>query len=84
MRNLFAYIIILLVIGFFLYIKLVPYKDKLDNKFLGVFNFFHGLFHPILNFLKGYIKPYQVGMGLAIDLSQVIILAVFLFLLKFL
>lgn len=69
-----------LIIGLFLYSKLLPYKDKLNMKYRGVFNFFEGIFQPILNFLSILIKPFQVGQNLAVDMTQIVLLIVLLLL----
>ena len=75
--------IYVLIVGLFLYSKLLPYKDKLNNQYKGVFNFFNTIFSPILNFLKKYIKPFQVGQGLAVDMSQIVLLIILLFFITF-
>jgi hypothetical protein len=77
-------ILSILLIGLFLYSKLLPYKDKLNNKYKGVFNFFNAIFSPIINFLKSFIKPFTVGQGLSVDMTQVLLFAIFLMLLNFL
>jgi len=66
------------IIGLFLYSKLLPYKDKLNNQYTGIFNFFDTVFAPILFFLKRFIKPFQVGQGLSIDMTQIVLLILFL------
>ena len=71
-----------LIIGLFLYSKLLPFKDKLNDKYIRVFNFFDSIFTPVLNFLKRFIKPFQVGQGLSVDLTHIIILIVLLILLN--
>ena len=71
--------IYVLVVGLFLYSKLLPYKDKLNNQYKGIFNFFNTIFSPILNFLKKYIKPFQVGQGLSVDMTQIVLLVLLLF-----
>jgi uncharacterized protein YggT (Ycf19 family) len=68
-----------LIIGLFLYSKLLPYKDKLNNQYKGIFNFSNSIFGPILNFLKDFIKPFQVGVGLSVDMSQIVLLIILLF-----
>ncbi len=73
-----------LIVGLFLYSKLLPYKDKLNPQYKTVFDFFNSIFSPIFNFLKSFVKPFQVGIGLAVDMTQIILLIVFLMLLKFL
>jgi len=66
------------IIGLFLYSKLLPYKDKLNNRYKGIFEFFNSIFSPVLNFLKRFVKPFQVGQGLAVDMTQIILLILFL------
>jgi hypothetical protein len=67
-----------LIIGLFLYSKLLPYKDKLDNQYKGAFDFFNSVFTPVLNFLKKFVTPFQVGQGLSVDLTQIILLILLL------
>ena len=83
MKSLLILILDIFVIGLFLYSKLLPHKANLNNKYNGVFNFFNRVFTPILNFLKKYIKPFQVGSGLSVDMTQVVLLILFLVLLNF-
>lgn len=68
--------IYVLIVGLFLYSKLLPYKDKLNNQYKRPFSFFDTIFSPILNFLKKYIKPFQVGQGLAVDMTQIFLLLI--------
>jgi len=68
----------ILIVGLFLYSKLLPYKDKLNGQYKGIFNFFDSLFSPLFNFLKKYIKPFQVGQGLFVDLTQILLLILLL------
>lgn len=68
----------ILIVGLFLYSKLLPYKDKLNGQYKGIFNFFDSLFTPLFNFLKKYIKPFQVGQGLFVDLTQILLLILLL------
>ena len=75
-------ILSILLIGLFLYSKLLPYKDKLNNKYKGIFNFFNAIFSPILNFFKSFIKPFVVGQGLSVDMTQVLLFAIFIILLN--
>lgn len=70
-----------LIVGLFLYSKLLPYKDRLDQRYKKTFDFFSKLFNPILNFLRGVFKPTQVGSGLSVDMSQIVLLVVLLLLL---
>lgn len=70
-----------LIIGLFLYSKLLPYKDRLDQRYKGAFDLFSKLFNPVLNFLRGVFRPAQVGSGLSVDMSQIVLLMVLLLLL---
>ena len=72
-----------LIIGLFLYSKLLPYKDKLDNQYKSAFNFFETIFAPILNSSKSIIKPFQVGQGLFVDMTQMLLLIILLGLIYF-
>lgn len=83
MKSLFIFILDIFVIGLFLYSKLLPHKANLNYKYKGVFNFFNRVFTPVSNFLKKYIKPFQVGSGLFVDMTQVVLLILSLVLLNF-
>lgn len=83
MSHFIVYIIYVFIIGLFLYSKLLPYKDRLNKKYLGVFNFFNSVFSPILRLLNRFTKPVQVGQGLSVDMSQIVLLMVFLLILNF-
>ncbi len=67
-----------LIIGLFLYSKLLPYRQKLDTRYLARFNTIERLLVPPLNFLRKRIKPYQVGQGLSVDMSQFFLLVILL------
>ncbi len=73
----------ILIVGLFLYSKLLPHKDKLNPHYKSIFEFFNGLFSPVFNFLKKKIKPFQVGIGLSIDMTQIVLLIIFLIFLNF-
>lgn len=66
------------ILGLFLYSKLLPHKDKLNQKYKGIFTFFQRAFSPALNFLSRFFKPVQVGVGLSIDMTQIILLVILL------
>jgi uncharacterized protein YggT (Ycf19 family) len=83
MRIILLILLNVLVVGLFLYSKLLPYKDKLNNRYKGIFNFFNSIFTPILNFMRKLIKPFQVGQGLFVDLTQIVLLVIILLLLSF-
>lgn len=82
MMKLIPIVLNILIVGLFLYSKLLPYKDKLNPHYKKIFDFFNSLFTPIFNFLKNMIKPFQVGNGLFVDMTQVVLLIFFLILLN--
>jgi uncharacterized protein YggT (Ycf19 family) len=83
MSGLIPILINIMIIGLFLYSKLLPYKDKLNPQYKKIFDFFNSVFTPIFNFLKKIIRPFQVGIGLSVDMSQIVLLIVLLMLLNF-
>ena len=83
MIKLIPILINILIVGLFLYSKLLQYKDKLNPQYKKIFDFFNRIFSPIFNFLKNIVKPFQVGLGLSVDMSQILLLIIFLMLLNF-
>jgi uncharacterized protein YggT (Ycf19 family) len=83
MRVIIPLILNVLIVGLFLYVKLLPYKDKLKTQHKSVFDFFNSVFTPILNFLRKFIKPFQVGQGLSVDLTHIILLILLLIFLNY-
>jgi uncharacterized protein YggT (Ycf19 family) len=81
MRFILLLFIEFLIVGLFLYSKLLPYKDRLVGGYRKVFNFWGTIFEPILKFFRGFIKPVKVGNGLAVDMSQIVLLFIFLIIL---
>lgn len=73
-------IINVLIIGLFLYSKLLPYKDKLSGQFKSAFDFFSSILTPLLNSLKSLFKPFEVGQGLSVDMTQLVLLVILLLL----
>ena len=78
MKLVLLYIVNIFIVGLFLYSKLLSHKDKLNRKYKGVFNFFNNIFKPVLKILQRFIKPFHVGQGLAVDMTQIILLLIFL------
>lgn len=78
MKMILPIILNVFIIGLFLYSKLLPYKDKLNNRYKGIFEFFNSILSPVLNFLRKFIKPFQVGQGLSVDLTQIVLLILLL------
>lgn len=83
MREIFPIIISIFILGLFLYSKLLPFKNKLLPHYRKVFDFFESIFEPIFNFLRNLIKPFKVGIGLSVDMSQIILLLILLIILNF-
>ncbi|MEO7769084.1 MAG: hypothetical protein ABIS01_16755 [Ferruginibacter sp.] len=63
----------ILLIGLFLFSKLLPYRDRLNPQYKGVFNFFSSIFTPLLNGLKTIIKPFVIGLNLSLDMTQLVL-----------
>lgn len=82
MIKLIPVLINILIVGLFLFSKLLPHKDKLYPHYKSIFNFFNKIFSPVLNFLKNYFKPFQVGVGLLVDMTQFLLLIIFLIILN--
>jgi hypothetical protein len=82
MTKLIPVLISILIIGLFLFSKLLPYKDKLSPQYRNIFNFFSRLFLPVFSLLKKFFKPLQVGQGLLVDMTQVVLLIILLFILN--
>ena len=73
----------ILIVGLFLHSKLAPYKDRLTGNYLKTFNFFDSIFNPLLSIFRPLFRPMQVGTGIAVDMSQIILLVVFLVAIRF-
>jgi len=69
-----------LIVGLFLHSKLLPYKDKLTGQYKNAFDFFNSIFTPVLNGLKSFFKPFEVGIGLSVDMTQLVLLVILLML----
>ena len=78
MFNLIKIVIYILIVGLFLYSKLLPYNDKLDSRYSKIFNFFNSIFAPILDFFKTFMQPFRVGYGLSVDMTQILLLLLLL------
>ena len=77
----FKLVFIIIILGLFVYPKLVPYKDRLMPQYRKMYNFFDSFLGPVLNFLRGAFKPLQVGPGIGVDMAQIILLLILLLLL---
>ncbi len=84
MSRLVPVLISLLIIGLFLYSKLLPYNGQLNPQYKKVFDFFDSIFSSVFNVLRKFIKPFQVGIGLSVDMSQIVLLIILLILINFL
>jgi hypothetical protein len=83
MKFLFSFLSNVLIICLFVYTKLLPHKDKLNLQYKKTFKLFKYVFDPIINFLTKFIPPFQVGQGIALDLTQIILLILLLMVLNF-
>ena len=83
MGILIYYLLNILIVGLFLYSKLLPFKDKLNPNYRRVFDFFSRVFNPIFKLLKNVFTPYPVGGGVAVDMTQIVLLVFILIILNF-
>ena len=67
-----------LIVGLFLFSKLLPYKDRLDSNNKDVLGLFENIFTPLSKALGSFIKPFQVGQGLSLDMTQIVLLILLL------
>ncbi|MDR1055208.1 MAG: YggT family protein [Prevotellaceae bacterium] len=74
-------IILLAIIALFVYSKLTPHKDRLSSQYRKIFDICDKIFNPVLNFFRKIAKPLQVGSGIAVDMSQIILLMLLLLIL---
>ena len=82
MRTIVPILISLLIVGLFLYSKLLPYRNKLNSKYVRPFKYIDTFFAPIFSYIRRVVAPFEVGVGLSVDMSQVILLIVFLLILN--
>jgi hypothetical protein len=68
----------ILIVALFLYSKLTPHKNLLDLKYKKIYNAFDLFFKPILAFLGKLFKPFKVGHGLSVDITQIILIIILL------
>lgn len=64
----------ILIVGLFLYSKLLPHNDRLNVRYKSVYNFFKSILEPVLTMLRPLLKPFLVGQGLSVDMTQIVLL----------
>lgn len=70
MRMVVSYLAKVLSIDLCLYTNKLPCKVKLNNQCKGTFNFYNTVFVIFFKVLKRFIKHFQVGHGLFVDIRQ--------------
>lgn len=78
MKAILSFLSSILIVGLFLYFKLLPYHSRLSNPHQRIYRFLEKIFKPVLNLLSSFIKPLQIGQGLSIDLAQLVLLVLLL------
>ena len=68
----------LLLLLLIVYLRILPYSDRLFDRHKGMYAVGDFCFSRILKFLKEQIKPVAIGVGISIDLSPVILVATIL------
>lgn len=76
-------LISLFIVALFIYMRLNPYKDKLNRQSLKIYNSLDACFRPIFSIITKVIKPRQIGIGLQVDLSSIVVLILLLIILNF-
>ena len=84
MKYAIAAILNLLLLGFFLYSKLLPHKDRLSADYKQLFSITDRIFGPVLRVFKNVARPMQIGTGISLDMAQVLLFALLLLLLNLL
>ncbi|MDR0758085.1 MAG: YggT family protein [Tannerella sp.] len=82
MNNILYILVSVAVVLLFIYSKLTPHKARLTGQYLKTFTFCEKIFDPVLNLLRKIASPLQVGNGIAVDMSQIILLIILLLVLK--
>lgn len=72
---------LIMVLGLFIYTKLINYEHLLAPNFKNGFARIKGIFQPIFKFFGRAFKPYKVGNGLFLDMAQLVFLVLLLFIL---
>jgi uncharacterized protein YggT (Ycf19 family) len=84
MRLIFQICVDVLIVALFLYSKLKPHQQNLTGTNKKVFDFCNTILSSLLRLLQRFAKPAQVGRGVAVDMSQIVLLILLLFILNFL
>ena len=78
MRSVISLAASTLILGLFLYFKLLPYSNRLAIKYQAAYTFLEKIYKPILKLAGSFIRPLKVGHGLSIDMSQIALLILLL------
>ncbi len=74
LKIILSMLLLLLVV----YLRVQPYGDRLFDRHKSIYAVGDYCFARILRFLKERFKPLTIGVGISIDLSQVILIAIIL------
>lgn len=69
-------LVIVALLGMYLYAKLSPHKDRLDPKHRGWYDTADKIFGGMSRALGKGTKPYQVGDGIFLDMGQLYLYAI--------
>jgi hypothetical protein len=73
-------IVVLGLVGMYVYAKLSPHKDRLDPKHRGWYDKFDSIFGGLSRSLGKSMKPYKVGEGIFLDMGQFLLFCILAFL----
>lgn len=78
----FKIVLDILIVLLIFYMKVLPYKDKLNEDFKSVFRVADTCFSKILLFMSKRIPNLVIGSGISIDSSQLVLLFILVLLLN--
>lgn len=66
-------VLVLSMVGMYLYAKLSPHKDRLDPKHRKWYDTADSLFGGLSRAIGKGMKPYKVGEGIFLDMGQLVL-----------
>lgn len=67
------------LIGMYVYAKLAPHKDKLDAKHRRWYDTADSIFGGLSRSIGKSMKPYKVGEGIFLDMGQLVLFCIIVF-----
>ena len=70
-----------MVLFLFVYGKLNAYETHISPKYSKLYNVIKSIYKPVLKFLGPFFKPFKVGEGVFLDMTQIMVLIILLLIL---